>query len=255
VTSIIYGPVSSWRLGRSLGIDLLSTNEKTCSFDCIYCQLGRTIYSYFDRKEFVTISQLIDDLSKLEKPDVDYVTFSGVGEPTLADNLGAAINIAKSLLELPVAVLTNSSLLYREEVREELANADVVVAKLDAPDQEIFSLINRPVSDLSFQNTVDSIKKFRSGYNGKFVLQIMFIDANKKYASKIAALAKELHPDEVQINTPLRPCGVKSLPEAKISQIKQRFSEFHNVITVYEAKKPGVVPLDLKETMKRRPKL
>lgn len=255
MNAIIYGPVSSWRLGRSLGIDLISTSEKTCSFDCIYCQLGVTIHPTEERIEFITIDRVIEEISKLGEPDIDYTTFSGMGEPTLANNLGMSINLIRSILELPVAVLTNSSLLFREEVRQDLANADLVIAKLDAHNQAMFNLINRPVFDLSFTRMLEGIKKFRSSYNGKFALQIMFINANKKYASEIAALVKELHLDEVQINTPLRPCRVNHLSPEEISQIKRQFDGFRNVFTVYEAKKPNVVPFNLRETVRRRPKL
>ena len=88
--SIIYGPVPSWRLGRSLGIDLLSTPEKTCSFDCIYCQLGRTIHQRRQPKEYVPLSRLVSELEQVRWIKADYATFSGVGEPTLARNLGPA---------------------------------------------------------------------------------------------------------------------------------------------------------------------
>ena len=129
VKSIIYGPVPSWRLGRSLGVDLVSTEGKTCSFDCIYCQLGRTIYPQMERREFVTMAQLATELEAVKNNIVaDYVTFSGMAEPTLASNLGEAIRIAKLILPLPVAILTNSSLMPREDVCDDLAQADVVIA-------------------------------------------------------------------------------------------------------------------------------
>ena len=114
--SIIYGPVPSWRLGRLLGIDLLSTRGKTCSFDCVYCQLGRTIHSVDEPKEFVAISKLVSELEQVRGVQADYATFSGVGEPTLASNLGQAIEIVRSGLGLPLAVLTSSSLMPKYEM-------------------------------------------------------------------------------------------------------------------------------------------
>ena len=126
--SIIYGPVSSWRLGRSLGIDLLNTNVKTCSFDCVYCQLGETIQVVTQPKEFISLEQLGRELKAVSQIEADHATFSGMGEPTLASNLGEAIDMVKSVLDLPIAVLTNSSLMFREDVRGELDRADVVVA-------------------------------------------------------------------------------------------------------------------------------
>jgi len=125
--SIIYGPVASWRLGKSLGIDLLSVKGKTCSFNCTYCQLGKTVHLLNEQREFVSLAQLIGELDSAKRIEVDYVTFSGTGEPTLASNLGQAIEIVKSTVQLPVAVLTNSSLMSREEVRNELVKADVVL--------------------------------------------------------------------------------------------------------------------------------
>ena len=126
--SIIYGPVASWRLGRSLGIDLLSVKEKTCSFNCVYCQLGKTTLLLSERREFVSLVELTRELDSVTKIGADYVTFSGTGEPTLASNLGRAIEVVRSIVQLPVAVLTNSSLMSSGDVRCELAKADVVVA-------------------------------------------------------------------------------------------------------------------------------
>lgn len=145
IDHIIYGPVSSWRLGRSLGVDLLSTKGKTRSFDCIYCRLGRTVHPLTERKEFVSIAKLAEELGTIKGMAADYVTFSGVGEPTLAANFGEAIRLVKSVLNLPLAVLTNSSLMTREDVRQELSLADVVVAKVDAPNEKLLRQINRPV--------------------------------------------------------------------------------------------------------------
>jgi wyosine [tRNA(Phe)-imidazoG37] synthetase (radical SAM superfamily) len=131
-------------LGRSLGVDLLPTGGKTCSFNCIYCQLGKTINPTTERKEFIPLAQLAKELNVIaseskQSPIADYVTFSGMGEPTLASNLGQAVEMAKSILPPPVAVLTNSSLMSREDVRSDLAKADVVVAKVDAHNQELLT--------------------------------------------------------------------------------------------------------------------
>ena len=253
--SILYGPVSSWRLGRSLGVDLVSTTGKTCSFDCIYCQLGGTVHLLVRRREFVTISRLAQELETVKNIVVDYVTFSGVAEPTLASNLGQAIELVKSVLGLPVAVLTNSSLMLREDVRRELAQADVVVAKVDAPNEELFRQINRPRIKSTLDELLQAIKLFREGYRGKLALQMMFIKANRSHASEMAKLAEELSPDEVQLNTPLRPCAVSPLTPEEITAIRQEFSGVKGVVTVYEALRPGVTPLNLKETLRRRPEL
>ena len=253
--SIIYGPVPSWRLGRSLGIDLLSTRGKTCSFDCVYCQLGRTIHSLDGPKEFVPISRLVSELEQVSDIPADYATFSGVGEPTLASNLGQAIEVVKSRLGLPVAVLTNSSLMPREDVRQGLAKADVVAAKLDAPTEELFHTINRPVIDYSLTEVLEGMRRFRLEFRGKLAVQMMFIEANKEYAEDMARIAELLSPDEVQLNTPLRPCAVPPLTPQEISSIRQAFSRFENVLTVYAALRPEVAPLNVKETHRRRPEV
>lgn len=255
MSSIIYGPVPSWRLERSLGIDLLSTNGKTCSFDCIYCQLGKTVHRLAKRKEFVSLDDLAVELDGVKKISADYATFSGVGEPTLASNLGEAIKLVKANLELPVAVLTNSSLMVREDVRRELGLADVVVAKLDAPNEELFRQINRPAIGCSLGEILQGIMRFRSEYRGKLAIQMMFFEENKDYALEMARIAKQLLPDEVQINTPLRPCAVHPLRPEEIATIRLAFSGLKSVVTVYEAPRPEATPLNQEETLLRRPTL
>ena len=207
--SIVYGPVPSWRLGRSLGIDLLPGRGKTCCFDCIYCQLGVTTNPTAQRAEFVKLDDLARELAVVKGVAADYVTFSGTGEPALALNLGRAIDMARRELGLPVAVLTNSALMTREDVREDLARADVVVAKLDAPDERLFRLINRPVVDLSLKDIVDGIRRFRSQWGGRLTLQMMFLTANKRAAEEMAALAAGLSARRGADQHPLtaRRCG------------------------------------------------
>lgn len=253
--SIIYGPVPSWRLGSSLGIDLLSRETKTCNFNCVYCQLGQTVSPVTQRGEFTSLVQLTEELKEVRGVAADYVTFSGTGEPTLASNLGQAIGIAKSSLQLPIAVLTNSSLMSREDVRCDLAKADVVVATVDAHTQELFRLVNRPVAGIWLADILEGIKLFRREFKGKLCLEIMFVKSNKNFAGEIAEAVNLLSPDQVQINTPLRPCALKPLTPTQMSSIKGEFGKLSNVITVYEAPKPEVKPLNLKETLRRRPKV
>ena len=238
MNSIVYGPVSSWRLGRSLGINLFSTKDKTCSFDCTYCEWGATVHLLVERGEFVTLAELKKELETAKGVAADCVTFAGGGETTLASNLGEAIEIVQSILKLPVAVLTNSSLMSREDVRQELARADLVIAKVDAPNEEIFHKINKPVAGCTLAEILHGIKKFRSEYNGKLALQMMFVESNKGYARGMARIAKELSLDEVQINTPLRPCGVEPLTYQEIAAIRDKFSGLRRVVTVYEVVRP-----------------
>lgn len=249
---IIYGAVASWRLGRSLGVDLICHPEKICSFDCIYCQLEKTNKLTSKREVFVPTNKIRKELKealKVTKPDV--ITLSGMGEPTLAKNIDETIEVIKELTDLPIAILTNSTLMYIEEVKEALLKLDIIVAKLDAPNEELFKKINRPAPDITFENTIRGIKETRKEFKGKFALQIMFIEENKDHAAELAKLAREIKPDEVQINTPLRPCKVKPLSVKELDKLEKSFAGL-NTISVYHSPKPKTDPLDKLELIKRR---
>jgi len=252
LASIIYGPVPSWRLGRSLGVDLLPVGGKTCTFDCIYCQLGRTARRLTQRAAFVPLDTVRRELERVRGVAADYVTFAGMGEPTLASNLGEAIRLARDILGLPVAVLTNSSLMASEDVRRDLACADVVVASLDASNEQLFRRINRPVAALKLEDILRGIELFEAEYQGVLALEMMFVKANRGFAAEMAAIAREIAPDEVQINTPLRPCAVSPLTASEIAAIREEFTGLP-VRSVYEAARPAVTPLNVSETLRRRP--
>jgi wyosine [tRNA(Phe)-imidazoG37] synthetase (radical SAM superfamily) len=254
VTSLIYGPVPSWRLGRSLGIDLISTDQKTCTFDCIYCQLGKTVYHTSERRMFVDDMTLENALDTLGPVEADYVTFSGVGEPTLAANLDRAIGMARNALHLPVAVLTNSSLINRQDVRSALAIADVVVAKVDAPNEELFQAISRPGYTIRLEQILEGIESFRRSYNGKLALQMMFVPQNQHMAPQMADIARNLGADEVQLNTPLRPSPVLPLVASEMEAIEACFANIPTA-NVYRAGRPQVRPFNMEETLRRRPVL
>ncbi len=250
----IYGPVSSWRLGSSLGIDLISMDKgKVCNFNCIYCQIGKTSIFSNRREIFVPTAKIIEEIKALPLIEIDYITFSGSGEPTLAKNLGQAIKAIKKIRKEKIAVITNSSLMDREDVQEDLSFADFVIAKLDACSQDLLLRINRPVKTIKFDAIVKGIKKFRTKYKGKLALQIMFLKENQEKAGEIARIAKEINPDEIQINTPLRPCGSKPLSKAELSIIKGYFKDL-NSISVYESEKKRVEPISKKNTLRRRGK-
>lgn len=252
--STVYGPVASWRLSRSLGIDMLCTEQKSCNFDCVYCQFGPTIKPQTERQEFVSLAKLIDDLNAVKGVAADWATFSGMGEPTLAANLGAAITMAKSVLELPVAVFTNGSLITREDVRRELALADMVILKLDASDETLFRAINQPSAGIEFASIVQGYQTFRMEYNGKLALDIMMCDMNKGNAFQLQYMARFPRPDQVQLNTAIRPCGITPMPMAELKSLHQNwFFNLGNTINVYEAKRPEVIPLNVEETELRYP--
>jgi len=252
IRRVIYGPVPSWRLGRSLGVDMVSQRAKTCSFDCAYCQLGRTRVRSAGRREFVPLDRVIAELDALPQLGIEAVTFSGTAEPTLAANLGEAIRAVRERLCTPVAVLTNSSLMPDAQVRRELALADVVVAKLDAPTEALLQEVNRPAPGITLPRIVEALRLFRQEYHGRLALQMMFLDANESCAEALAAVAREVAPEEVQVNTPLRPCAVQPLSPEAIGRIQQAFGGLR-VVSVYEAPRPKVDPLDVQETAARRP--
>jgi len=250
----IYGPVFSWRLGRSLGIDLLSTKEKTCSFDCIYCQLGKTVNLTTSRQKFISTSRILEELKKFPKVEIDYLTFSGMGEPTLAANLGEVIKGIKKISSLQIAILTNSSLISLEEVRSDLSLADFVIAKLDAPDEVTLYKINCPVKSINLEGIIKGLYKFKEIYKGKLALQILFSQFNINKSEALANLVREINPDEVQLNTPLRPSPVKPLSMEKMDDIRKTFVGV-KAIYVYDFFKIALEPVSLEETLKRRPVL
>ncbi len=249
----LYGPVASWRLASSLGVDPLSQREKICSFDCVYCQIGRTDILTVDRKVFVPTAKLLKELEKFPDVPVDYITFSGRGEPTLAANLGEMIAGAKRLRKEKIAVITNSTMLFRPDVRAELVLADFVLAKLDAPSQEIMNAVNRPSSLVAFDVVLSSIIDFRREFSGKFALQMMFVRENKNSAKEMVQLANKIAPDEIQLNTPLRKCAVTPISEHEMKEIEGLFVGFRT-LSVYSASRKIVAAVSQEDTLKRRGK-
>lgn len=249
----IYGPVSSWRLGSSLGIDAIPHNTKVCNFDCLYCQLGRTKTFHSERRIFVAEKKILDEVGRLPPLEVDYVTLSGNGEPTLAKNLGQLIHALKNALPYPVAVITNSSTIMDAEVAQELSLADCVVAKLDAFDPYSFKRINRPCDGISFDKIVEGLRTFRRHYRGKFAIQVMVVEENKAYVQRIASIVNEIFADEVHINTPLRPSACRPLPPGEIRCTAQLFAAA-SVLNVYDGQKKQVKPISELQTLRRRGK-
>ncbi len=255
----IYGPVPSWRLGGSLGIDLLSQEEKICNFDCVYCQLGPIKKYTIERKTYAPVKEVIEELKEIPGTNIDYITFSGRGEPALAANLGEAIKTVKLARKEPVAVLTNSSLMGFEEVRKELVLADLIVAKLDAFSPESLQEINRPAGSVAFGSILEGIKEFKQSYQGKLALQIMFIEENKNDIDKYAYLVNHIRPDEVHVNTPLRPCYVDPLAREEIIRIKNCFIAACagvNIVSVYDEREfKKIASISDESTLKRRGKI
>lgn len=210
----VYGPVRSWRVGLSLGVDLLSINS-ICSFRCVYCQLGKINVHTMERRLFVTTAQVMSELKASAWQNVDIITLSGSGEPTLASNLGEAIRQIKEFTRKPVLVLTNASLLYDTCVRSELSQADKVFCKLDAIDERAFRRVNRPVARLTLRGIIDGIKLFKDEYEGYLALQIMLQQTEAAQIEWLAEILNEIRPREVQLNTPLRAVPKRWMSEAR----------------------------------------
>jgi wyosine [tRNA(Phe)-imidazoG37] synthetase (radical SAM superfamily) len=254
----IYGPVSSWRLGKSLGIDPISSFQKTCTFDCVYCQAGRTEVFSEKREVFVTTEALIHELGSLPDVPIDYITFAGNGEPTLAKNLGEMIRAVKMVRKEKIAVITNASLIDRKDVVEDLLLADLVEAKLDASSAASFKAVNHPMPEILWENIVGGLKAFRKIYQGHLTLQVMFIASNKACVAAIAKLAHEIDPDEVEVNTPLRTCAVKPLSIEAMEEVTAIFrgicGDKIKVRSVYEVKREKSRPFCQPSTERRRGK-
>jgi len=204
----VFGPVPSRRLGRSLGIDLVPF--KTCTYDCIYCQLGRTTLRTVERKEYVPIDDVMDELqAKLsEGQPLDYLTLSGSGEPTLFSRLEELVLRIKGMTETPLAVLTNGSLLWHDDVRRSLAGVDLVIPSLDIGDADLFRLVNRPHSEITFDRMVDGLIQFRQDFPKSIWLEVLLLDgvtALDSEVAKIVKIADVINPDRVQVNTAVRP--------------------------------------------------
>ncbi|MCA9392700.1 MAG: radical SAM protein [Candidatus Omnitrophica bacterium] len=229
-----YGPFDSWRIGRSLGVDPLSDSVKICNLDCIYCQLGHTHHLTNERAVYVSTERIRTELSMLPAMlDIDYITFSGRGEPTLAANLGDMIRAVKDYTSYETAVITNGTLLYQHDVRRDVGMADLVIAKLDAFDERSFRMIDQALDGISFEQTLTGLRNFQSAYWGTLAIQVMFVAENLHCAEAIARLVRDIGPDEVQINTPLRPSVATPLSPEGIARVKELFHGMP-AVTVYD---------------------
>ncbi len=234
----------------SLGIDPLTERRKICNFDCPYCQLGRTAKFYTEREDFVPVEMILAEVKALPPTGIDCYTFSGRGEPTLAKNLGAMIRAVRKATGGKIAVITNAGLIDRLDVQEDLFSADWVLAKLDAADQASFQEADIPANGIEFQRIVEGIKDFKTKFKGKLALQVMFVTKNKHCAPEIARIAREINADEVQINTPLRPSAMMPLAPEELKRILTYFKGMP-AVSVYEARRKTVEPLDERTTILR----
>ncbi|OLP16689.1 radical SAM protein [Leptolyngbya sp. 'hensonii'] len=201
----VYGPVQSWRFGRSLGIDPIGPCS-TCSFNCVYCQLGEIEHQHGDRQIFIPTAQIQSDLGSFQPWEVDIITLSGSGEPTLALNLGEIIVMAKAMTSRPVGVLTNGTLLANLQVQADLAIADQVAVKIDAISGDQLHRVNRPIAGMHLVDIWTGLQQFRSRYPGILAIQTMILSPwSHSDQSTYIRLMQEFAPDEIQLNTPTRP--------------------------------------------------
>ena len=260
----LFGPVPSRRLGRSLGIDVIP--HKTCTFDCIYCECGATTNKTCTRGEFFPLSDLLDELEgglseMRSKPDV--VTLSGAGEPTLYARTGELIREAKRLSGLPVAVITNSSLLDRADVREELLEADIMLPSLDTTVEETFRQLNRPHEDCNLSSMVAGIETFLKQFRGRVLFEILLVDGfntDDENLSGLSRITDRLHLDSIQINTAVRPGTEKDigpLAPAELERIAVHFGPRAEVIAGARTEAPSREDRAIRETiialLRRRP--
>ena len=202
----IFGPVPSRRLGRSLGVDLVGF--KTCTYDCIYCQLGRTTNKTIDRRQWVPLDDVLAELKDKLSARPDYITLSGSGEPTLYSRLDELIAGIRSMTDIPIAVLTNGSLLWDQAVRAGLMNADLVIPSLDAGGESMFRAVNRPHDDISFDRMLEGLIEFRREFRGQYWLEVFLLAGHNAITAEVEKLAdcvNRIKPDRVQLNTATRP--------------------------------------------------
>ena len=229
----VFGPVPSRRLGRSLGVDLVPF--KVCTYDCIYCQLGRTTCKTTERKEWVPLNEVCASLRGALDTKPDFITLSGSGEPTLFSRPGELIRSIKDLTDVPVAVLTNGSLLSVPEVRAGLLEADLVVPSLDAGNERLFRIVNRPHEDIAFDRMVEGLIAFRQEYGGRYWLEVLLlggITAVPAEVERIADIARRIGPDRVHLNTATRPPAEKSAIAVQKAELQRLAAAFGGTATV-----------------------
>jgi len=257
----VFGPVPSRRLGRSLGVDLVPF--KTCTYDCIYCQLGPTTCRTLQRKEWVPLELVLQELEEKLDTRPDYITLSGSGEPTLFTPLDKLIEGIRKVTDIPIAVLTNGSLLGSWDVQWDLSVADLVIPSLDAGNDVTFRLVNRPHAGISFERMLAGLAAFRRRFRKQYWLEVFLLGGYTTFERELADLRRcveLIQPDRVQLNTVTRPPAEDyaiAVSHAQLEEIAAMFSppaeviaEFHSVqaLEVGEASREEILQL-----LRRRP--
>lgn len=260
--SHIFGPVPSRRLGLSLGIDLIP--QKTCSFDCIYCQVGKTTDRIMECSSFVSVPEVIDELKDvLSKTPPDVITLAGSGEPTLNKDIGEVISEIKKITSIPLTLLTNGSLLWKKEIRERVKDVDILIPTLSSVFEDTFKKIHRPCPNLKLTDIIQGLRSMRKEYKKNFFLEVVLLSGLNDTDKEITGLSnviKDIQPDKVHLNTVVRPpsdTSAISLSNEKLEEIKNYLGGNAEIIasTPLKARKNILdSKLDhLIEMMKRRP--
>lgn len=230
----IYGPVQSRRLGLSLGLSL--TPYKTCTFDCVYCQLGKTINLSAQPQAYIPIQEILEELkawlqnNPQEAQRLNYISFSGAGEPTLNIKFGDLVSQIKKTVNVPVAVITNASLLSLASVRQALSPADLIVPSLDAVTPEVFEKIDRPHPGIKVEDIIEGLVALRKEFKGKIWLEVMLvkgINDDLRHIKKLKEAADRINPDKIQLNSPVRTSepGILPVDKNKLEKIREILGE------------------------------
>lgn len=236
----LYGPVPSRRLGFSLGVDFIPF--KTCTLDCIYCQLGQNPVKTISRQAYLPAKDILAEIKRKISSGVriDFITFSGSGEPTLNTEIGLLIREINKITDIPVAVLTNSTLLQQDDVRQALLPAALVVPSLDAVTQDVFEKTNRPHESLNVKDIISGLKKFRREFKGKMWIEILLvkgINDSPLHLQKLKTVLEELHPDRIQLNSVVRPPAesfARSLSLAELEKIRDFIGGRCEIIATFD---------------------
>jgi len=221
----LFGPVPSRRLGMSLGVDLVP--KKVCSLNCVYCEVGHTTKLTTDRGEYILYDKVTSELEHYfaNNPNPDYITFSGSGEPTLNSRIGDVLQFIKQKRpDIPVAVLSNGTLLYDKRVRNELMDADVVLPSLDAATGNTFQKINRPAPKLTVEKYIQGLVDFSNEFSGQIWLEVFIVPEYNDNIDDLEALKKafkDIKPDQIQLNTLDRPGTVADIHTASHEDLKK----------------------------------
>ena len=221
----LFGPVPSRRLGMSLGVDLVPS--KVCSLDCVYCEVGKTTKLTLDRMEYIPARKVIAELDDYfsTNSDPDYFTFSGAGEPTLNVSIEIIIDHLKNKKpSIPIAVLTNGTLLFDKEVRKALLKADLILPSLDAASQETFEKLNRPAKHLSVKKHIQGLIDFSKEYTGRIWLEVFILPGYNTHRSELLAIKEiidKIEPELIQLNTLDRPGTIDGLRSASAEELQE----------------------------------